>query len=94
VDISIKQVNAKVVRLAVSDDGLILSPEQLTQAWNPYYQGEKDFTGEVTGMGLGLSMVASLIWGAGGTGRLFNREEGPGVVVELILPLAERMPEI
>jgi K+-sensing histidine kinase KdpD len=94
VEISIKQDNAKEVCLTISDDGLILSPEQLTQAWKPYYQGEKDFTGEVSGMGLGLSMVASLIWGAGGTGRLYNREEGPGVVVELMLPLAEKLPEI
>lgn len=94
VEISIKQNNAKELCLTISDDGLILSPEQLTQAWNPYYQGEKDFTGEVSGMGLGLSMVASLIWGSGGTGRLYNREEGPGVVVELILPLAEKLPEI
>lgn len=38
-------------------------------------------------MGLGLPMVASLIWEAGGGCRLANREDGPGVSVELTLPL-------
>jgi two-component system cell cycle response regulator len=74
------------VNLQICDDGVTLSPAQLVQAWTPYYQGEKYFTGEFHGMGLGLSMVASLVWGVGGTCRLFNREDGPGVVVELVLP--------
>ncbi|MEW5957320.1 MAG: response regulator [Chloroflexota bacterium] len=89
VNITVEPLNAKKVCLTAADDGLTLSPEQLIQAWMPYYQGEKDFTGEVTGMGLGLSMVASLVWGAGGTVRLYNREDRPGVVVELILLVAE-----
>lgn len=53
----------------------------------PYYQGEKYFTGQATGIGLGLSMVASLVWGLGGSCRLYNREPGPGVVVALTLPI-------
>jgi signal transduction histidine kinase len=35
----------------VIDDGVTLTPDQLTQAWLPYYQAEKDFTGNVSGMG-------------------------------------------
>lgn len=75
------------VRLRISDDGLTLSPEQLGQVWSPYYQGEKDFTGEAPGMGLGLPLVISLISEAGGTAQLYNRDDGPGVVVELTVPL-------
>jgi K+-sensing histidine kinase KdpD len=56
--------------------------------WTPYYQGEKYFTGEAAGMGLGLSTVASLVWTVGGTCRLYNRNGGPGVVVELSIPVA------
>lgn len=33
-------------------------------------------------------MVASLLWEAGGNCRIYNREGRPGLVVELILPLA------
>jgi DNA-binding response OmpR family regulator len=74
------------IHFQFSDDGLILSPKQLTTAWLPYYQGEKDFTGEVPGMGLGLSTVNAIVWGAGGASRLMNREKGPGVVVKLTIP--------
>ena len=80
------------VRLTIQDDGLHLAPDQLTRVWQPYYQAEKEFTGEVEGMGLGLSTVAMLVWGAGGKCRLYNRENGPGVTVELILPLRDELP--
>ena len=75
------------VGIWLGDDGLSLSPEQLAQVWMPYYQGEKAFTGEVSGMGLGLPMVASIIWGIGGRCRMYNRREEPGVIVELIIPV-------
>ncbi len=87
VEISAVCLLSNEVRLCIADDGLILSPEQLTQAWTPYYQGEKDFTGESPGMGLGLSTIISLISEAGGSARLYNRDDGPGVVVELTVPL-------
>ncbi|RKZ43649.1 MAG: hybrid sensor histidine kinase/response regulator, partial [Gammaproteobacteria bacterium] len=85
------EVNLAVIEkslcLQVCDDGLHLSPEQLEQIWTPYYQGEKNFTGEAQGMGLGLSMIASLIWEAGGACRAYNRSEQNGIVIELTLPL-------
>jgi two-component system, cell cycle response regulator len=56
--------------------------------WSPYYQGEKYFTGETAGMGLGLPTVASIVWAVGGTCRLYNRNGELGVVVELIVPVA------
>ena len=86
VEVKISDISDSV-RIRICDDGLTLSPDQLAKMWVPYYQAEKRFTGEVPGMGLGLSMVAMLAWGVGGTCRAYNREEGPGVVVELVLPL-------
>jgi DNA-binding response OmpR family regulator/anti-sigma regulatory factor (Ser/Thr protein kinase) len=79
--------NEKQVGLRVGDDGLTLSPAQLARVWKPYYQAEKYFTGEVVGMGLGLPGVATLVWGVGGSCRLYNREPGPGLIVEIILPI-------
>jgi len=76
-----------LLNIRIIDDGVTLSPEQLTQVWTPYYQGEKYFTGEVAGMGLGLSMVASTIWSMGGTCHMYNNNAGPGITVELLLPL-------
>jgi len=80
---------ADTVHIHVCDDGRELSPEQLMKAWQPYYQAERFFTGRVAGMGLGLPMVAMLIWRVGGSCRIYNREPGPGVGVELIVPLAQ-----
>ena len=85
--------HAEMVCIQVRDDGVTLTPEQLAQAWTPYYQGEKYFTGEVPGMGLGLATVATIIWGVGGTCRIANRADQPGVVVEFIVPIT-RIPRI
>lgn len=79
------------IRIQVGDDGLSLSPEQLIKVWIPYYQAEKYFSGQVPGMGLGLPMVASLVWSAGGQCRAYNREQGPGIIVEVVLPLEKEM---
>ncbi len=74
--------------IQVRDDGVTLTPEQLARAGTPYYQGEKYFTGEVAGMGLGLARVATIVWAVGGTCRITNRDDLPGVVVELTVPVS------
>jgi len=84
VDIEIKPDN---LCLQIRDDGIQLSPEQLVNIWTSYYQGEKYFTGEVKGMGLGLSMVGTLIWEVGGTCQAYNRIDAKGIVIKLTLPL-------
>lgn len=75
-----------MVTIELEDDGSSLSPEQLRKAFLPYYQGEKNFTGQVPGMGLGLPMVASLLMEVGGSCVLRNREGAQGIVVELSVP--------
>ncbi len=53
VKVSIAAKNDSKISVQIADDGLTLSPTQLTKVWMPYYQGEKHFTGETSGMGLG-----------------------------------------
>ncbi len=83
-----QELGSKVV-FEFEDDGARLTPEQLSRAFLPYYQGEKYFTGQIRGMGLGLSMVASLILEVGGECTLRNRVKGEGLVVELKLPIGQ-----
>jgi len=78
-----------MIQIRVTDDGSRIPPDQIARVWDPYYQCEKRFTGEIHGMGLGLSMVAVLAWQAGGFCRIANREEGQGVVVDVTLPRFE-----
>ena len=87
IEISIKPVDAQKISLSVSDNGQHLPTEALAKVWAPYFQNEKFVSGEMQGMGLGLTMVARLIWGSGGTCHVYNRDQA-GIRVELILPLA------
>jgi signal transduction histidine kinase len=94
VTVSVTPSGGDRIALTVRDDGVTLSPAQLERAWIPLYQGERYFTGEIPGMGIGLSVVASLVLEAGGRYRMFNREDGPGVVVELTLPLVVAVRQV
>ncbi|MEW5870034.1 MAG: response regulator [Chloroflexota bacterium] len=76
-----------MAELLVRDNGLTLSPAQLQKLWTPYYQAEKFFSGETPGMGLGLARVASLVWSVGGKCSAYNRDDGPGLVIDLHIPL-------
>jgi DNA-binding response OmpR family regulator len=75
------------VVLRCEDDGVALAPTQIDMIWKPYYQAEAGFSGNMPGAGLGLPLIASLVVGAGGRVRCYNRHPGPGFGVELILPL-------
>ncbi|GAK55766.1 signal transduction histidine kinase [Candidatus Vecturithrix granuli] len=75
--------------IQIQDNGITLSPFQLSQLWIPYYQAEKFSTGEISGMGLGLAMVATLIWEVGGQCQAYNRLDQPGLVIELHVPFLE-----
>ena len=89
VDVAVTSMSSDTITLRVQDDGVTLSPEQIASAWVQYYQGERYITGNMAGMGLGLSLVASLVWEVGGRCRLANRQDGPGVIVELEIPLSK-----
>ena len=75
-----------------SDNGVTLSSEQLAEIGRPFTQGEKCFSGEVPGMGLGLASVFTLVWQAGGSCRMGNRADGPGVWTEVRWPQAPDGP--
>ena len=87
IEIVIEKASRKKISLRVIDNGITLPPDQLLAVWQPYYQAERNFTGEVPGAGLGLTAVALLTWQIGGQYKIYNRPDTPGVVVELILPL-------
>ncbi len=72
-----------MVRIQVRDDGKSLTPVQLARVWTPYYKGEQPDGDSASGSGLGLAVVASLLWQVGGACRMRNREPGPGIIVQL-----------
>lgn len=88
VELYLHKPDSSTICLRICDDGQTLSPEQLAEAWTPYYQAEKGFSGQVPGMGLGLSMVATILLNVGGRYRIANRSPGPGIMLELTIPIA------
>lgn len=92
--VSVARLGAGWTALTAADDGQALSPEQLAQAGRPFFQGEKYFTGETPGMGLGLASVFALVWQSGGSCRVRNRPEGPGVCVDLLWPREGSAPAL
>lgn len=94
VDISVGETEIGFIQIRVTDNGMNLSTEQLSWAWLPYFQGEKDFTGELPGLGLGFPMVATLVWKSGGDLHLRNHPNGPGVIVDMKIPLESTMRKV
>ncbi len=86
IEIAINALDNNKILLSITDNGNGLPNEELETVWTPYYQSEKYFTGEVKGMGLGLAMISSIVWGNGGSCRLYNRKDQSGLILELILP--------
>ncbi|MHC9538159.1 MAG: response regulator [Vulcanimicrobiota bacterium] len=76
--------------ISVCDDGVNIPSYRLARVWMPYYRGDKAQAEADGGEGLGLSLVSSLIWQTGGSCRLYNREEDPGVIFECSIPQAGR----
>lgn len=91
IEIHVAQIEQNI-RIRIIDNGVELSPVQLEKMWSPYYQIEKHFTGQVPGMGLGLSVVAAIMMNVGGSYRSYNRDDEPGIVIELILPTPDTEP--
>jgi len=90
IEINLLSHSSDTVTIQIIDDGQTLTPEQLAQVWVPYYQADKFFTGNVKGMGLGLTIVASIIWNVGGKCSIRNRPDGSGILAELVLPLMKK----
>ena len=89
IEVTLRITPQNTLQLLVSDDGETLAPEKLFQVWRPYYQAEKHFTGEMVGMGLGLSVIAFIMWTLGGKYYMYNQPETKGVTVELHFPLIQ-----
>lgn len=69
------------LRLAVLHDGGPFDADELARVWLPYNRAPGGRSG------FGLSMVGPIVWGVGGGCRIRNRDDGPGIAIELELPL-------
>ncbi|MBP7866168.1 MAG: response regulator [Acidobacteria bacterium] len=89
VDVVVSSTVPNWVTIQVRDNGSHLAPSQLNRALVPNYQGERYGNAMVEGMGLGLPLVASVVWEARGSCGIRNRDDAPGVIVEMSFPVQE-----
>lgn len=88
--IVLEDAEAGCVHLCVEDDGPGIPPEFREEIWKPLYQIDPYRTGQIPGMGTGLTLVANYVMGMGG--RCFVEAAHPqGTRVSLILPRRERV---
>ena len=99
VDNAIKFADKDPVRLAVqvsrhhdrvewrvTDNGPGIPPEEQTRIFEGFYQVEKEFTGTVEGVGLGLALVKRLVTSYGGTIQV-SSTVGEGSAFTITFPL-------
>jgi PAS domain S-box-containing protein len=78
-----------VVRLTVQDTGRGIDPSYLPHAFEPFSQEDGTTTRSHEGIGLGLSIVRSLVELHGGTIRAASEGEGRGATFTVELPAIE-----
>ena len=87
IDLTLEKNAKGEVGIRVADQGLGMTPEQLSRAFERFFRA--DTSGNIPGTGLGLSLVKEIVEIHGGHVDITS-EYGKGTVVTLWLPVAER----
>lgn len=82
-------VEGQAVVIRVEDNGVGIPDEDLGHVFERFYRVDKARSRAVGGTGLGLSIVHDTVLRREGTIEARHREEGPGTVFIVRLPLAE-----
>lgn len=75
------------IEITVADTGIGLQPETEERIFEAFVQGDSDVTRRFGGLGLGLAISKALVEAHGGSISAANREDGPGAVFTVRLPL-------
>jgi len=88
VEVRLEQVRSSV-EIAVSDNGKGIKPEFLSMAFDRFSQADSSTTRVIGGLGLGLSVVKSIVELHGGTVRAVSQGENQGATFTVSLPIRE-----
>ncbi len=73
------------ISLSVRDYGIGIRPQDVNRVFEPFYQVDDDFTGQITGWGLGLPMVRRIVELHNGTISIVS-DRGLGSIFTINLP--------
>jgi two-component system, OmpR family, sensor histidine kinase BaeS len=77
------------VRLAVSDTGEGLDPDELVAVFDRFYRGDKSRSRDTGGTGLGLAIVKAIVEAHDGHVEARSDGKGLGSTFALVLPAIE-----
>ena len=85
VHLSISMLNAKDLRVAVEDDGLGMTPEEVERALTPYFRVHAKDHPTIEGTGLSLLLCKSMAEAMDGRFTV-SSEKGAGTRIEILFP--------
>ena len=92
VEMKAEPLDAVHVRVAVRDTGAGIAPEYLTKVFELFEQADVPLARSSGGLGVGLTLVRSLVELHGGRVHAHSEGQGRGTEVEIILPLLSSLP--
>ena len=92
IELSVQQNDGRV-SIRVRDEGIGIAPEMLTQIFELFAQGERSLDRAQGGLGIGLSLVKSLVEMHGGNVTATSEGLGKGSEITVHLP-CHRIPQI
>jgi len=78
------------VRISMRDTGIGIEPELLAEVFEPFLQGSRTMDRSQGGLGIGLTLVRTLVEMHGGTVSAHSAGEGQGSEFVVLLPLYSR----
>ena len=78
----------QTTRIAVTDDGIGMSPDEATQACNTFWRAESVTQDAIQGVGIGLTLVHAITEAHHGSMNI-DSNLGSGTTVTLTFPLPE-----
>lgn len=80
--------DADMLQIEIADDGIGIEPETIGRLFSPFEQGEQSFSRRFGGLGLGLSIVKSLVEMHGGSVTVNSLGKDKGATFTISLPTA------
>jgi signal transduction histidine kinase len=90
VRITVGEGGAGRARLVVADDGLGMSPDELSSAFERFARAERTRAAGIPGLGLGLYACRGIVTAHGGTIAIASEGADRGTTVTVELPLLDR----